>query len=175
MPDHNMKKIIITGGAGFIGSHLVEKFVKKQYKIIVLDNLSTGRFQNIIKFKNRIKFIRCDLSKKGKWEKEFTGKVTVFHLAGVADIVPSIQKPEKYFQSNVNGTLNVLNACRRCKVSKLIYTASSSCYGITKKHPTSESEKLNPMYPYALTKKMGEDLVLHWSKVYKLNYISTMN
>ncbi len=169
-----MKKYIITGGAGFIGSHIVEKLLKRKCKIIVLDNLSTGRIENIEKFKNKIKFLKCDLSKKGNWEKQFNGKITVFHLAALADIVPSIITPEKYFQSNVTATLNILNACRsrRCKVSKFIYTASSSCYGITNKHPTKESEKLNPVYPYALTKKIGEDLVMHWSKVYKIPSLS---
>ena len=110
--------------------------------------------------------------KKGKWIKEFKGKVYVIHLASIADIVPSIQYPEKYFNYNVKGTINILNACRKCKVIKLIYSASSSCYGIPKKHPTQETEELKPMYPYALTKKMGEDLIVHWSKVYKIPFIS---
>ena len=167
-----MIKYIITGGAGFIGSHLVEELVKKKYNIIVLDNLSTGRFENIKKFRNKIKFLKCDISKKGKWIKEFKGKCYVFHLAALADIVPSIQNPEKYFQSNVEGTLNILEACKNAKVLKLVYTASSSCYGIPKKYPTKENSKIDPMYPYALTKKVGEDLVLHWSKIYKIPFIS---
>ena len=96
-----MTKYIITGGAGFIGSHLVEALVKKKKKIVVLDNLSTGRFDNIKKFKKNIKFINCDISKKGKWIDQIKGKCYIFHLAALADIVPSIQKPEKYFDSNV--------------------------------------------------------------------------
>jgi len=167
-----MIKYIITGGAGFIGSHLVETLVKKNKKVIILDNLSTGRFDNIKKFKNKIKFIRCDISKKGKWINEFKGKCFIFHLAALADIVPSIQNPERYFESNVKGTLNVLEACKNTKVLKFIYSASSSCYGISKKFPTRETENINPMYPYALTKKLGEDLIIHWSKVYKIPFIS---
>ncbi len=167
-----MIKYIITGGAGFIGSHLVEHFVKENKKIIVLDDLSTGRLENIKKFKNKIKFIKCDISKKGSWTNEFKGKCYVFHLAALADIVPSIQNPKKYFESNVKGTLNILEACRNAKVLKFMYSASSSCYGIPKKYPTTEIEKINPAYPYALTKKMGEDLIVHWSKVYKIPYIS---
>ncbi len=167
-----IKKYIITGGAGFIGSHIVEHLLKKKHKVIVLDNLTTGRFDNIKKFKKNIRFIKCDLDKRGKWEKEFKGKVIVFHLAALADIVPSIQNPEKYFSANVTATLNILNACRNCDVLKFVYSASSSCYGIPKKYPTKENDMINPLYPYALTKKMGEDLVLHWSKVYKIPSVS---
>ena len=167
-----MTKYIITGGAGFIGSHLVEKLLRLKKKVIVLDNLSTGRIENIKNFLNKIKFIKCDISKKGKWTKEFKGKIYVIHLASVADIVPSIEYPEKYFESNVKGTLNVLNASKKSKIIKFVYSASSSCYGIPNKFPTNEKEKLKPMYPYALTKKMGEDLIVHWSKVYKIPYIS---
>ena len=167
-----MIKYIITGGAGFIGSHLVEALIKKNKKVVVLDNLSTGRLANIKKFRNKIKFINCDLSLKGKWTKEFKGKCCVFHLASLADIVPSIQQPKKYFQSNVTGTLNVLEACRNATITKFLYSASSSCYGIAKSYPTPENEKINPMYPYALTKKLGEDLIIHWSKVYKIPFVS---
>jgi UDP-glucose 4-epimerase len=93
-------------------------------------------------------------------------------LAALADIVPSINSPKKYFLSNVLGTLNVLEASVKHKIKKFIYTASSSCYGIPKKYPTDEKEKIDTKYPYALTKKNGEDLVLHWAKVYKLNVTS---
>ncbi len=167
-----MISYIITGGAGFIGSHLVERLVKEKKKVIILDNLSTGRFSNIKKFRNKVKFIKCDISKKGKWINVFKGRCFVFHLASLADIVPSIQNPEKYFDSNVKGTLNILEACKNAKVLKLLYSASSSCYGIPKSFPTAENEKINPAYPYALTKKLGEDLIVHWSKVYKIPYIS---
>ena len=150
-------KYIVTGGAGFIGSHLVESLVKQNKKVVVLDNLSTGRLDNIKPFLKKIKFIKCDISKKGKWIKEFNQKCYIFHLAALADIVPSMQNPEKYFDSNVRGTLNLLEACRNIKVVKFLYSASSSCYGIPIKYPTKENEKIDPMYPYALTKKLGED------------------
>ena len=167
-----MIKYIITGGAGFIGSHLVEHFVKQKKKIVVIDNLSTGRIDNLKGFRKNIKFIKSDISKKGNWMKEFKGKCYVFHLAALADIVPSIQNPTEYFNSNVKGTLNVLEACRNSKVLKFLYSASSSCYGIPHKYPTKENETIKPMYPYALTKKLGEDLIIHWSKVYKIPFIS---
>ncbi len=164
-------KYLITGGAGFIGSHLVENLEKKNIKLIVLDNLSTGRKENIKDFK-KVNFIKCDLSKKGTWQKYFKNVDCVFHLASLADIVPSINNPIKYFKSNVEGTLNVLEACKKYSVKKLIYTASSSCYGIPKKFPTKESETIDCQYPYALTKYLGEKLCLHWGRLFNINVIS---
>ncbi len=166
-------KIVITGGAGFIGSHLVEFLIKKKYNIFVIDNLSTGRYENIKKFKKKIKFINSDLSKKNKkWMNVFKNCDAVFHLASLADIVPSIQMPEKYFHANVTSTLNILECCRDNKVKKIIYAASSSCYGIPKNYPTSENSSMDPQYFYAVSKKLGEDLIMHWSKVYKIRAIS---
>ncbi len=167
-----MVKYIITGGAGFIGSHLVENLTRKNKNVVVLDNLSTGRIENLKPFLKKIRFVKCDLSKKGRWQNEIKGKCYIFHFAALADIVPSIQDPEKYYNSNVNGTLNLLQACRNAKILKFLYSASSSCYGIPKKYPTTEDEKINTLYPYALTKKMGEDLIIHWSKLYNFPFIS---
>ena len=167
-------KIIITGGAGFIGSHIAEKYAKSspKTKIIILDNLSTGRLDNISTFKKNVVFIKCDLSVMGAWIKYFDKATYVYHIASLADIVPSIEKPKDYFESNVTSTLNVLEACRKYNCKKIIYAASSSCYGIPKKYPTKENEKINPMYPYALTKYLGENLLMHWSKVYNIPVVS---
>ena len=165
-------KVIILGGAGFIGSHLAESFKKKKYEITIIDNLSTGREENIKYIKKYLKFVKADISKKGKWINEFRNTKYVFHLAALADIVPSIDNPNKYYQSNVTGTLNVLNACKKYKIKKLIYSASSSCYGIPKKYPTKETEKIDPKFPYAVTKYLAEQLIIYWSKIYKINYIS---
>ena len=109
---------------------------------------------------------------KGKWINNFKKADCVFHLAALADIVPSINFPEKYYQSNVTGTLNVLQTCKKFKVKSLVYAASSSCYGIPKKFPTKENEKINTFYPYALTKYLGEELCLHWGKLFGINTIS---
>jgi UDP-glucose 4-epimerase len=167
-----MKKCIILGGAGFIGSHLCDLLLKKKFQLTVIDNLSTGRLQNISHIKNYIKFVKADISINGPWKKEFKGSKFIFHLAALADIVPSIENPRKYFQSNVNGTFNILEAMREYKINKIIYTASSSCYGIPSSYPTSESEKIDTKYPYATTKYLGEQLIINWSKIYKINYIS---
>ena len=166
-------KVLITGGAGFIGSNLSEKLVKLGYKVTVIDNLSTGRLNNLKKIKNKIKFINYDISKDSKRFRNFFKNVKwVFHLAGLADIVPSIKEPKKYFKANVEGTLNVVNAARDKKVKKLIYAASASCYGIPKKFPTNEKAKIDTKYPYALTKFLGEKLVIDWFKIYKANNLS---
>ena len=164
--------ILITGGAGFIGSHLVEGLLKKKHNISVIDNLSTGRIQNLQSFKNKIKFYNFDLSKKGKWQNIFKNIDVVFHLAALADIVPSIQNPDKYFKANVIGTKNLIECCIKNKVKKIIYSASSSCYGIPKKYPTSENEIIDPKIPYALTKRIAEEILLHYGNVYKIKVVS---
>ena len=165
-------KIIITGGAGFIGSHLVDALLAKGNEVVVLDNFSTGRPQNLKHIKNKITLIECDLSSPGKWQDLFENVDQVFHLAALADIVPSIENPGKYYQSNVNGTFNVLEVCRKHNVKKIIYSASSSSYGIPDNYPTLETAEIRPQYPYALTKYLGEQLVMHWCQVYDLPALS---
>ncbi len=166
-------KCIVTGGAGFIGSHLVEELIKCNYKVIVLDNLISGNLTNLKKVSKNITFIKCDLSKnKNSWSKYFKNAEYVFHLAAMADIVPSIDNPELYYNANVLSSLNVMQACKKYKIKKIIYAASSSCYGIPKKYPTDEKEIIDPRYPYALTKYLGERIVMHWSEVYNIPAIS---
>jgi len=166
------KKFIVTGGAGFIGSHLVDKLIDKGHKVIVIDNLSNGRISNLNKSIDKIKFVKQNIQNSKKIDKYFKNVDYVFHLAALADIVPSIQNPKEYFDSNVDGTLSVLRCCLNHKIKKIIYSASASCYGISKKIPTSEKSEIVPQYPYALTKRLGEELVLHWSEVYNLNFTS---
>ena len=117
---------IVTGGAGFIGSHLVDKLLDLNFKVIVLDNFSTGRKENLSHVDEKIKLVECDLSVKGDWIKEFYGVDWVFHLASLADIVPSIQNPEGYFRSNVDATFYVLEAARHANIKRFVYSASSS-------------------------------------------------
>jgi UDP-glucose 4-epimerase len=165
-------KSIVTGGAGFIGSHLVDKLLDMGHEVVILDNLSTGRRENLSHVDGQIKLVECDLSIKGNWISEFNNVDWVFHLASLADIVPSIQNPEGYFRSNVDVTFYVLEAARGANVKRLIYSASSSCYGIPDKYPTSEESDIRPQYPYALAKRMGEELVEHWAQLYNLPAIS---
>jgi len=163
-------KSLITGGSGFIGSHLVDALLLKGHDVIVLDNLSTGRLQNL--GQAEVKLVECDISEPGKWQKLFENIDYVFHLAALADIVPSIERPDEYYKSNVNGTFNVLEACRKYNVKKIVYSASSSCYGIPDNFPTKECAEIRPQYPYALTKLIGEQMVMHWCKVYDLPAVS---
>ena len=165
-------KTLITGGAGFIGSHLVDGLLDLGYEVVVLDNFSTGRKANLDHVKGKIKLVKCDLSNKGEWIEEFKNVDWVFHLASLADIVPSIQNPEGYFSSNVDATFYVLEASRHANIKRFVYSASSSCYGIPDEYPTPEQSPIQPQYPYALAKRMGEELVEHWSQLYNLPAIS---
>jgi UDP-glucose 4-epimerase len=165
-------RAIVTGGAGFIGSHLVDALVLGGHEVIVLDNLSTGRAENLSHIAHLIRIEKCDLSMAGDWRIFFKDCDWVFHLAALADIVPSIQNPEAYFKSNVDATFNVLQACQGAGIKKLVYTASSSCYGIPDEYPTSETADIRPQYPYAMTKRIGEELILHWAQIYKLPAVS---
>ncbi len=166
-------KSLVTGGAGFIGSNLVDLLIKNKHKVIVLDNFSTGRKSNLKHHsKKNIKVINLDISKNINLKKYFKGVDYVFHMAGLADIVPSIENPKKYFDSNVTGTFNVLRYAKEAKVKKFIYAASASCYGLPRKFPTNESSTIKPMYPYALTKWQGEQIVMHWNKVFNFPAIS---
>lgn len=166
------RKCLVTGGAGFIGSHLVDALVSKGCDVAVIDNLSTGRMENLIDVENKIELIKRDVSERGDWEETFSEVDWVFHLAALADIVPSIKQPEDYFCANVTGTFNVLQASLKAKIRRFVYVASSSSYGIPEQYPTPETSKIDPQYPYALTKYLGEALVLHWAKVYNLAALS---
>ena len=109
---------------------------------------------------------------KGKWTKYFKRANVVFHLAALADIVPSINNPTKYFNSNVLGTKNIIDICIKYRIPKIIYSASSSCYGIPDKYPTNENEVIDVRYPYALTKRLGEEILVHYSNIYNFKAIS---
>ena len=166
-------KCMITGGAGFIGSNLADKLISNGHKVIIIDNLSTGSKKNLKNVKKKIKFFNHDISiDSDKFRKLFKGVDWVFHLAGLADIVPSIRNPKKYFRANVEGTLNVINASKDSRVKKLVYAGSASYYGIPKKFPINEDAEIDTRYPYALTKYLGEKLVLDWAKIYKSNNVS---
>ena len=159
-------KSLVTGGAGFIGSHLVDILLDKGDEVVVLDNFSTGRPENLSHVEDKVNLIEVDLSLVKDWKKCFKKVDRVFHLAALADIVPSIENPDSYFMSNVSGTFNVMKACKEFDVAKVVYTASSSCYGIPDIFPTPETAEIKPQYPYALTKLLGEQIVLHWNNVY---------
>lgn len=167
-------KALVTGGAGFIGSHLTQQLLALGHDVVIVDDLSMGRLKNLDSLKDnpRLIFHRLDIRDRQALQPAFDGIDWVFHLAGLADIVPSIEKPDLYFSTNVLGTFNVLECARAAGVKRLVYAASSSSYGIPDVYPTPEETPVNAQYPYALTKYMGEELVLHWARTYKLAGIS---
>ncbi len=169
-------KILITGGAGFIGSHLADYLVSKKNikKIVILDNIRDGSLKNL---KDSIKskkffFYKRDIRNFNSIKNIFKNIDIVYHLAALSDVVPSIEEPIEYLDTNIMGTVNVLEAMRKNNVKKIIYAASSSCYGIPKKFPTTENDEIKPMYPYALSKNLGEQIIKHWSKTYKIKFVS---
>jgi len=165
---------IVTGGAGFIGSHLVDRLLGDGDEVIVIDNLRVGRLENLEHHRgsDRLQFVHASVEQGALIGPLFEGVDRVFHLAALADIVPSIQRPIEYHQANVDGTVAVLEAARAAGVRRLVYAASSSCYGIPDNYPTSEGAEIRPMYPYALTKWMGEQAALHWCQVYGLPVVT---
>ena len=165
-------KSLVTGGAGFIGSHVVDLLLKRGHTVTIVDNYSTGRPENLAHIASRVTAIEANIAQPGNWVKVLEGVDCVIHLAALADIVPSIQNPDEYFRANVDGTFNVLQAARAAGVGRFVYAASSSCYGIPKIYPTPETSAMAPQYPYALTKMLGEQLVMHWAHVYDLPAVS---
>lgn len=165
-----MKKTLVTGGAGFIGSHLTDLLLSKGHHVTVVDNLCGGWMKNLREAEknSNFRFIHGDIRDPKALKGLFDEIDWVFHLAALADIVPSIEKPRDYFETNVDGTFNVLEAAKAANVKRFLYAASSSCYGIAGQYPTPETAPVAPQYPYALTKYLGEQLVLHWAQVYKL-------
>ncbi|CCQ09749.1 UDP-glucose 4-epimerase [Pseudoalteromonas luteoviolacea B = ATCC 29581] len=168
-------KALVTGGAGFIGSHMVDFLVNQNIETTIVDNLVNGRLENLAQHSGKITFYNVDISNKSALDSVKFGNFDfIFHFAALADIVPSIDNPMAYHAANVEGTLNVLELAKRCSnLKKFIYAASSSCYGIPKQYPTPEETAIQPQYPYALTKRIGEEYALHWGKVYNIPVIST--
>lgn len=164
-------RILVTGGAGFIGSHLVELLVQEGHAVVVIDNLSIGKEKNLQSIKDKILFHKVDILSENL-SVFFKNVDCVVHLAALADIVPSIENPETYLSVNVQGTIKVLESMRQNGVPRIIYAASSSCYGIPEIYPTPETAPISPEYPYALSKYLGELIVLHWMRVYGVRGMS---
>ena len=164
------KKIaIVTGGAGFIGSHMVELLLNEGFNVRVIDNLVGGRIENLkLTDSTKIDFENVNILNLKEDSKIFSDASYVFHFAGIGDIVPSIENPIDYISSNVLGTAKVLQCCVYSKINKFLYAASSSCYGLAST-PTNENHPINPLYPYAISKYQGEQLSFHWKNVYGLN------
>ena len=165
---------LVTGGAGFIGSHMVDLLLAEGHQVVVLDNLSTGHLGNLSHLENNLNFNfhEIDVRSSEEIKPYFEGVDWVFHFAALADIVPSIQRPLGYIRAGADATVSVLEASRLSGVSRFVYAASSSCYGIPDLYATPESAEIRPQYPYPLAMNMGEQCVMHWARIYNLPAVS---
>ncbi|MBZ9572629.1 GDP-mannose 4,6-dehydratase [Patescibacteria group bacterium] len=162
-------KVIVTGGAGFIGSHLTDKLIEQRHQVIVIDNLSTGRKENL---NPKVKFYKadiCDSNISQIFRKE-KPKV-VFHFAAQIDVRKSVESPIEDAKINILGTLNILENCRKYKVKKFIFASSVGIYGEPKALPIEESHPLNPISPYPIT-KLAIEKYLHYYQSLGLNFVS---
>jgi len=159
---------IVTGGAGFIGSHMVDLLIDEGFEVRAIDNLVGGSEDNIKHHgNNQLVLEQRDLRDLSSGDKIFKDAEYVFHFGGIGDIVPSIERPLEYMSTNVQGTARVLECARQAGVKKFVYAASSSCYGLADV-PTNEDHRIDPQYPYALSKYQGEQACFHWRQVYHL-------
>jgi UDP-glucose 4-epimerase len=159
----------VTGGAGFIGSHMTDLLLGRGYEVRVIDSLAGGREANLAHVASlpQVRIEYRDIREYAPDDAFFKGAKYVFHFAGIGDIVPSIENPAEYMSSNVQGTVQMLECARHAGARKFVYAASSSCYGLAEV-PTPETAPISPQYPYALSKNLGEQAVMHWNKVYGL-------
>ncbi|MEK7544057.1 MAG: NAD-dependent epimerase/dehydratase family protein [Patescibacteria group bacterium] len=163
---------LITGASGFIGSHLVERLLADGHRVTALDFVVSD-FMKAFRGEKKLKIHVLDLGEEKAINPAYFKNIDwVFHLAGYSDIVPSILRPAEYHRANVTVTVNVLEACRKAKIKKFIYAASSTCYGKNPSVPTPETSTIATQFPYALTKYLGELYALHYHQVYKLPVVS---
>lgn len=167
-----MTRYLVTGGAGFIGSNIVEELLKKGEFVRVLDNFSTGRRSNLEPFKNDIDLIEGDIRSYHVVQKACQGIDFVLHQAALPSVPRSIFDPITSNEVNVNGTLNILHAAKECKVKRVIYASSSSVYGDNPKSPKSEDFTPNPKSPYAVSKLTGEYYCKVFYQIYGLETVS---
>jgi len=160
---------VVTGGAGFIGSHMVDLLLERGFRVRAIDNLSGGRTANLAHHADdsRLTLEERDIRDLEPQSSLFRGARYVLHFAGIGDIVPSIEQPIEYMDTNVQGTVRVLECARHARVTKFVYAASSSCYGLAAT-PTREDHPVSPQYPYALSKYQGEQAAFHWHRIYRL-------
>lgn len=167
-------KYIVTGGAGFIGSHIVEELGKQQHEVVILDNLFSGKMENIMPFlENRnVTFVKGSITDLSLLKKTVEGADGIFHEGAIASVPRSIANPLASNEANVTGTLNVLVAARDCGVRKVLFASSSSVYGNTPTLPKHEDMTPNPLSPYAVSKLTGEHYLKVFSEVFGFQTLS---
>lgn len=167
-----MSKFLVTGGAGFIGSHIVEKLVRKNHFVRVLDNFSSGRRQNLEGVIKRIELIEGDIRSADACIRATEGIDFVLHQAALRSVPKSMNNPKEYNDVNINGTLNMLEASKKNKVKRFVFASSSSVYGDPDRFPEREDFTPQPISPYALTKLAGEQYCRIFSQHYALDTVS---
>lgn len=165
-------RALVTGGAGFIGSHLTALLIEEGYEVTVIDDLSSGKRSHLKSLSREPRFAQVDIGSDTDLLPHMEGVDHLFHLAARADVIPSMVDPASYYKTNVTGTFNLLECARKAGVKRFIYAASASCYGLNEAVPLSESAPISPQHPYALTKYLGEELVLKWHQIYQLPTLS---
>jgi len=169
-----MKKVIVTGNAGFVGSHLTDKLLSLGYQVVGIDDLSSGFLEYLPQNNPNFTFIQCDISdwnSLSKYFHYFKDVDTIFHVAAKARIQPSISNPEFTHRCNVQGTFNILEMMRMMGIKNIVYSASSSSYGLKSVLPQSETQEADCLNPYALTKWVGEQYCKTWGKLYGINNV----
>ena len=165
-------KYVVVGGAGFIGSNIVDKLIEQNHEVVIIDNLSTGKMENVNP-KASIEYLDISNTKECPSMVEImSGADSVFLLAAKARVQPSIENPVEYEMNNTIGTLNVLKCASDAGVRRVVYSASSSAYGNTEKLPSKESDPVNPLSPYGAQKYYGEVMCKMFSEVYGLETVS---
>nr|WP_319375672.1 SDR family oxidoreductase [uncultured Methanoregula sp.] len=167
-------KYIVTGGAGFIGSHIVEELVHRQHEVVILDNLFSGNQKNIKDFVSQphVEFIRGSITSPDLLKETFRGADGVFHMGAIASVPRSVADPKESHEVNLTGTLNVLTAAKECGVKKVILASSAAVYGENPALPKTESMKPETISPYAVTKIAGEQYCEVFSRLYGVKSVS---
>jgi len=167
-----MKRVLVTGGAGFIGSHIVQELVRKKYFVRVLDNFSSGKQANLSAVKDKIELIKGDIRSKETCSQAAKGIDYILHQAALRSVPKSLVNPQEYNEVNIQGTLNLLNSAVENKIKRFVFASSSSVYGDTKNFPQKETFIPAPISPYALTKLTGE----HYCRIFSYHYnLSTVS
>ena len=166
------KKILVTGGAGFIGSHIVERLIELDAEVIVVDDLTTGTLDNLGNNLERVKFIQADFADLEVLNSVLEGVDFISHQAALRSVPKSIERPLDYHRVNVTGTLRLLLKAKEASVKRIVFASSSSIYGERSKFPEKETDSPQPVSPYAVTKLIGESYAYLFSKIYNLEVVS---
>jgi len=164
-----MKNCLISGGAGFIGSHLAERLVQEKNNVIIVDNFSSGNINNLEKVKNKIKIVRLDIRNDKKIDDILKNIDVIFHLAAIVSVQESIKNPKETFEVNLNGTINLLEGMKKNSIPKIIFASSSAVYGNVNKNNICEKDNISPISPYGLSKYLAEEIIRIYQRLSMIN------